>query len=73
MTKICIQWSSCILSAGKFSVLKIEFEDISFTENGDIEMGRLITGSMNPTVLYVSGGNTQVGQVKKILRRMNFY
>ena len=28
-------------------------------------MGRLITGSMNPTVLYVSGGNTQVGQVKK--------
>ena len=26
----------------------------------DIEMGRLITGSDNPTVLYVSGGNTQV-------------
>ncbi|XP_060838505.1 tRNA N6-adenosine threonylcarbamoyltransferase [Rhopalosiphum padi] len=25
-----------------------------------IEMGRLITGSDNPTVLYVSGGNTQV-------------
>uniref|UniRef100_H2XQE4 N(6)-L-threonylcarbamoyladenine synthase n=1 Tax=Ciona intestinalis TaxID=7719 RepID=H2XQE4_CIOIN len=25
-----------------------------------IEMGRLITGSKNPTVLYVSGGNTQV-------------
>ncbi|CAI6368438.1 unnamed protein product [Macrosiphum euphorbiae] len=25
-----------------------------------IEMGRLITGSENPTVLYVSGGNTQV-------------
>ncbi|XP_063439393.1 probable tRNA N6-adenosine threonylcarbamoyltransferase [Mytilus trossulus] len=27
---------------------------------GHIEMGRLITGSENPTVLYVSGGNTQV-------------
>lgn len=26
----------------------------------DIEMGRLITGASNPTVLYVSGGNTQV-------------
>ena len=28
---------------------------------GHIEMGRLITGADNPTVLYVSGGNTQVG------------
>ncbi|CAK9823865.1 tRNA N6-adenosine threonylcarbamoyltransferase [Anthophora retusa] len=27
---------------------------------GHIEMGRLITGSINPIVLYVSGGNTQV-------------
>ncbi|XP_012284992.1 probable tRNA N6-adenosine threonylcarbamoyltransferase [Orussus abietinus] len=27
---------------------------------GHIEMGRLITGCKNPTVLYVSGGNTQV-------------
>ncbi|PLB33569.1 O-sialoglycoprotein endopeptidase [Aspergillus candidus] len=27
---------------------------------GHIEMGRLITGSTNPVVLYVSGGNTQV-------------
>lgn len=27
---------------------------------GHIEMGRLITGARNPTVLYVSGGNTQV-------------
>lgn len=27
---------------------------------GHIEMGRLITGSDNPTILYVSGGNTQV-------------
>lgn len=25
-----------------------------------IEMGRLITGAANPTILYVSGGNTQV-------------
>lgn len=25
-----------------------------------IEMGRLITGAINPTILYVSGGNTQV-------------
>lgn len=27
---------------------------------GHIEMGREITGAMNPVVLYVSGGNTQV-------------
>nr|CAG4643954.1 EOG090X067V [Lepidurus arcticus] len=27
---------------------------------GHIEMARLITGARNPTVLYVSGGNTQV-------------
>lgn len=27
---------------------------------GHIEMGRLVTGAANPTVLYVSGGNTQV-------------
>lgn len=27
---------------------------------GHIEMGRLITKATNPTVLYVSGGNTQV-------------
>lgn len=27
---------------------------------GHIEMGRLITGSKNPTILYVSGGNTQI-------------
>ncbi|XP_072169413.1 probable tRNA N6-adenosine threonylcarbamoyltransferase [Diadema setosum] len=27
---------------------------------GHIEMGRLVTGASNPTVLYVSGGNTQV-------------
>lgn len=26
----------------------------------DIEMGRLVTGAEDPTVLYVSGGNTQV-------------
>lgn len=27
---------------------------------GHIEMGRLVTGINHPTVLYVSGGNTQV-------------
>lgn len=27
---------------------------------GHIEMGRCVTGAKNPTVLYVSGGNTQV-------------
>ena len=27
---------------------------------GHIEMGRLATGIKHPTVLYVSGGNTQV-------------
>jgi N6-L-threonylcarbamoyladenine synthase len=27
---------------------------------GHIEMGRVATGSSNPVVLYVSGGNTQV-------------
>lgn len=27
---------------------------------GHIEMGRIVTGADNPTVLYVSGGNTQV-------------
>jgi N6-L-threonylcarbamoyladenine synthase len=27
---------------------------------GHIEMGRLITNSKNPIVLYVSGGNTQI-------------
>lgn len=27
---------------------------------GHIEMGRLVTGAENPSVLYVSGGNTQV-------------
>ena len=26
----------------------------------DIEMGRVVTGAVNPVVLYVSGGNTQV-------------
>ena len=27
---------------------------------GHIEMGRLVTGADNPTILYVSGGNSQV-------------
>lgn len=26
----------------------------------DIEMGRVVTGAHNPTILYVSGGNTQI-------------
>ena len=30
---------------------------------GHIEMGRVVTGATDPVVLYVSGGNTQVGQV----------
>lgn len=29
-------------------------------KQSDIEMGRLITKANNPTVLYVSGGNTQI-------------
>ena len=37
---------------------------------GHIEMGRLITGATNPTVLYVSGGNTQVF---RILHRSFFF
>ena len=27
---------------------------------GHIEMGRAITGAINPVVLYVSGGNSQI-------------
>jgi len=27
---------------------------------GHIEMGRIVTKSVNPTILYVSGGNTQI-------------
>jgi N6-L-threonylcarbamoyladenine synthase len=30
---------------------------------GHIEMGRCVTGAADPVVLYVSGGNTQVGRV----------
>ena len=32
---------------------------------GHIEMGRLVTGSQNPTLLYVSGGNTQIISYEK--------
>ncbi|RDD47043.1 putative tRNA N6-adenosine threonylcarbamoyltransferase [Trichoplax sp. H2] len=35
-----------------------EIDCVCYTK--DIEMGRLVTGADNPTVLYVSGGNTQV-------------
>ncbi|PNJ36155.1 OSGEP isoform 6, partial [Pongo abelii] len=34
---------------------------------GHIEMGRLITGATSPTVLYVSGGNTQTWGFMDIL------
>jgi N6-L-threonylcarbamoyladenine synthase len=27
---------------------------------GHIEMGRVVTGAQNPTILYVSGGNSQI-------------
>ncbi|KAG8147683.1 hypothetical protein E2320_022380 [Naja naja] len=36
---------------------------------GHIEMGRLVTVAKNPTVLYVSGGNTQVLKKKRDLHR----
>ena len=40
---------------------------------GHIEMGRLITGANNPTVLYVSGGNTQIiAYAEKKYRNVNF-
>lgn len=38
---------------------------------GHIEMGRLITGAQNPTVLYVSGGNTQI--IAYSLRRYRIF
>lgn len=38
---------------------------------GHIEMGRLITKANNPTVLYVSGGNTQVGVSRNVSRLSN--
>ncbi|MBN3305249.1 OSGEP threonylcarbamoyltransferase, partial [Amia calva] len=37
---------------------------------GHIEMGRLVTGATNPTVLYVSGGNTQVIAYSKLRYRI---
>lgn len=55
-----------IINKFKMSVIflvKKNFILLSFMflmEDSDIEMGRVITGSDNPTVLYVSGGNTQV-------------
>ena len=30
-------------------------------------MGRLVTGAINPVVLYVSGGNTQVRKIYSFL------
>lgn len=59
-----------MLSLGKFWLrkkvptimlyLQFHSEIISSTIISDIEMGRLITKAKNPTVLYVSGGNTQI-------------
>lgn len=40
--------------ARKFMIFPI------FLNSPDIEMGRVVTGSNNPVVLYVSGGNSQV-------------
>ena len=34
-------------------------------------MGRLVTGATNPTVLYVSGGNTQVQVYLKLDTNLN--
>lgn len=51
----------CIILCLTNTFLKLyqQYENSSTTKP-DIEMGRLITKAMNPTVLYVSGGNTQV-------------
>ncbi|RWS16943.1 putative tRNA N6-adenosine threonylcarbamoyltransferase-like protein [Dinothrombium tinctorium] len=38
---------------------------------GHIEMGRLVTGADNPTVLYVSGGNTQI--ISYVQRRYRIF
>ena len=45
-----------------------------FTRLTDIEMGRLVTGADNPTVLYVSGGNTQVRDIIStfLMSKLNF-
>lgn len=44
----------------RFSLCKLTTVTQILNILSDIEMGRVITGSDNPTVLYVSGGNTQV-------------
>lgn len=51
---------SCAVAARMFA---LQFEKPLLGVNhciGHIEMGRVVTGSRNPVVLYVSGGNTQV-------------
>lgn len=51
---------SCCLVARTLSLLyKIPLIPVNHCI-GHIEMGRALTGSKNPVVLYVSGGNTQV-------------
>lgn len=40
--------------------LQVWGRQITYFRSTDIEMGRAVTGAQDPTVLYVSGGNTQV-------------
>lgn len=52
---------SCALVARMLSLLwRIPIVGVNHCV-GHIEMGRVVTGAQNPVVLYVSGGNTQVG------------
>lgn len=51
---------SCAVVARTLSVLwKVPIIAVNHCV-GHIEMGRCVTGAKDPTVLYVSGGNTQV-------------
>ncbi len=52
--------SSSMCSCGSNKVGP-NFIGIPLNPAGHIEMGRVITGAANPVILYVSGGNTQVG------------
>jgi N6-L-threonylcarbamoyladenine synthase len=51
---------SCAVAARTLALLwKVPLVGVNHCV-GHIEMGRIVTGSSNPVVLYVSGGNTQV-------------
>jgi N6-L-threonylcarbamoyladenine synthase len=51
---------SCAIAARMIALLyKVPLVGVNHCV-GHIEMGRIATGSSNPVVLYVSGGNTQV-------------